>query len=939
MERHDWSIISRLLDEALELPPAERATWIERLPPEHAALRPRLEVMLAQASVEDDEAFLAALPKLDLASLAGDGLSLRAGYEGALVGPYRLLREIASGGQGSVWLAERVDGLIDRPVALKLPIGLGFRPLLADRIARERSILASLTHPNIARLYDAGVAEDGAPYLALEYVDGVAIDRHCDDKRLTVRERVLLFLQVVRAVAYAHGQLVLHRDLKPSNVLVTAAGESRLLDFGIAKLLDDERQTDSTLTEVGGRAMTLQYASPEQVSRAPLHVATDIYSLGAMFYEVLTGTRPYTPARDSVAALEEAILHDDPRKPSDVAADSGRRKALAGDLDTIVLKALKKLPADRYDTAAALADDLQRYLDGRPVLAQPDRAAYKIRKFVARHRLAVAGTTLATVAVLGGAGAAVWQAQVARAEQARAEAVTAFIGSIFKDVDPTVRPENRPFTAVDVLNLARERLGATLSAEPEVRIDLMRILGDSLTGVGAPGNAVTVLQQALDESRRVHGADDPVTIDAALLLAAAAQSDTTSSTADAALDEAIAALERTGRRDSDEWVRAQVIRSQVLINRGQSRVADAALVAQQAYDAAMRVLAPGHLLTAHAAQSLSSSYRQLGKSDLSLRYAEAAYRGFLDANGGRPQHPRVVRAQNVYGRALFENDRPAEAIHHMKEAAANGEVVFRESGLDQQHLLGTLANIQLAYGEVREAVTNLERALAADLGGAKVSNTYVGSQYGVQARAYMAARRPADAVPYFERAIELLAKDKAENFLRTQRVEYAGALIQLGRLQDARAVLAVVRVVPGPRVGATDLLAMRLHAQLQLLDGQRERAMQRLEEAAALTPSNPGSRVVWSEIRIAMGQVLLDRGRTAEAAQAFSDADEMIRRVQGVATPIWADIDTGRGRVALAEGRAADARGHFDRANRFWQAFAPAHPEAAAAARRLERAR
>jgi serine/threonine-protein kinase len=220
-----WTTISRLLDEALALPPDARPAWLESLGREHEALKPRLRAMLDDASTTGVEAFLATLPKLRDDLLAEDGgLSLGAGRAGTMVGPYRLVREIASGGQGSVWLADRPDGLVNRPVAIKLPVGLAFRPDLAERLARERDILAGLAHPHIARLYDAGVTPDGEPYLALEYVDGTPIDRFCADRDLDVTARVRVFLQVVRAVAYAHGQLVIHRDLKPSNVLVTGDG-------------------------------------------------------------------------------------------------------------------------------------------------------------------------------------------------------------------------------------------------------------------------------------------------------------------------------------------------------------------------------------------------------------------------------------------------------------------------------------------------------------------------------------------------------------------------------------------------------------------------------------------------------------------------------------------------------------------------------------------
>lgn len=421
MDVRTWTTISRLLDDALDVPPAERESWLDGLSAEHAALLPRLRELLSQAGQIERDAFLATLPKLhEVGPLTDAGTVVDASRrEGASVGPYRLVRAIASGGQAAVWLAERADGVLTRPVALKLPHGLAFRPGLAERMVRERNILAGLAHPNIARLYDAGVTETGEPYLALEYVDGRPIHEHCAERALSVPDRVCLFLQVVRAVAYAHGQLVIHRDLKPSNVLVTSHGSVRLLDFGIAKLLRDEVPVDSTLTLDAGRALTLPYASPEQVQHHPLGVATDIYSLGVVLYELLTGSRPYRPARESAAALEEAILRGEVPCPSLVAPVPARR-ALQGDLDTILLKALKKSPGERYATAEALADDLERALDGRPVLAQPDSRAYRLKKFIGRHTAGVVVTAASLATVLTGFGLAVWQADVARGERDRA---------------------------------------------------------------------------------------------------------------------------------------------------------------------------------------------------------------------------------------------------------------------------------------------------------------------------------------------------------------------------------------------------------------------------------------------------------------------------------------------------------------------------------------
>ena len=313
-----WAQLDQLLDAALDQPASERGRWMDLLGAEHAALEPRLRVLLSRAADNEARPYLDTLPKFDADLLDFPEVPSDGDQPGDVVGPYRLLRELGSGGMGVVWLAERTDGLINRPVALKLPHGAWKRAGLAERMAREREILATLSHPNIAHLYDAGVTAGGQPYLAIEYVEGHRIDVYCREQHLDVEARLRLFAQVAGAVAYAHGKLAVHRDLKPANILVSAGGQVRLLDFGIAKLLDDGQAKETRFTELSGRALTPDYASPEQIVGEPLTVASDVYSLGVVLYELLAGQRPYKLQRDSRGALEEAILQADPPLPSAV---------------------------------------------------------------------------------------------------------------------------------------------------------------------------------------------------------------------------------------------------------------------------------------------------------------------------------------------------------------------------------------------------------------------------------------------------------------------------------------------------------------------------------------------------------------------------------------------------------------------------------------------
>jgi WD40 repeat protein/serine/threonine protein kinase len=420
-----FSEVSKLLDESLEMASEQRELWLTNL----ARSNPQLAVILtgifsARQDCEESGFLEGSHSALDELCVVDHD----AGLVGTQFGPYRVLSVLGHGGMGSVWLAERVDGLFKRQVALKLVhpylIGRG----IMERLAREREILGSLNHPHIAQLFDAGFSASGQPYLALEYVVGTPITNYCDDHRLSVRERLTLFRQVLSAVQYAHARLVIHRDLKPSNVLVSEGGEVRLLDFGIAKLLVEGFAKDSKLTEHEGRALTPEYAAPEQIEGAPVTIAADVYGLGVMLYEILVGRSPYSLRRESRGALEEAILKSEPMAPSRVtlsedaaskrAATPARfARAVGGDIDTIVLKALQKAPTDRYPTANAFAEDIARFLCSEPVLARRDSLAYRVVKFVRRNRWGVAAAAILFLSLAGGLAATTYLARVAASQR------------------------------------------------------------------------------------------------------------------------------------------------------------------------------------------------------------------------------------------------------------------------------------------------------------------------------------------------------------------------------------------------------------------------------------------------------------------------------------------------------------------------------------------
>ncbi len=528
----DLAALSKLLDAGLALPSADRAAWVDRLDAGFDALRPKLRQLLSEADTDTRSVFdrlpaFAQSAAREMGQSADPALDeppdlLRAD---ASVGPYRLLREVGRGGMGNVWLAERVDGALRRQVALKLPHPMAIASRrLAQRWARERDILAALEHPHIARLYDAGVSTEGQPYLALEYVEGAPITVHCDMQTLSVRARVLLFLQALEAVQFAHARLVVHRDLKPSNIYVTTDGQVSLLDFGIAKLLDDGSPSTepppTALTELGVAPLTPDYASPEQIAGEPIGTASDVYSLGVVFYELLAGQRPYRLTRATRGALEEAILATDPPRPSRsagtldgdavAAARSARlpalRRLLSGDLDNVALKALAKDPAHRYSSAEAFSQDLQRWLDGLPVQAHPASGWYRAVKFVRRHRLPVGAATLAVVSLGVGLGVALHQARLAEHEAKRAQAVLGFVVGLFKEAAPA-RAQGRDVTVRDLMARGERDLHDRVSGEPELQAELSGVLSEVYRELADPTHALPLAESRVELVRKLSGPD------------------------------------------------------------------------------------------------------------------------------------------------------------------------------------------------------------------------------------------------------------------------------------------------------------------------------------------------------------------------------------------------------------------------------------------------
>jgi serine/threonine protein kinase/tetratricopeptide (TPR) repeat protein len=521
-----WQQIKIVLAGALDREDGDRTVFLDGICREDADLRREVESLLA---TERELGDFIEIPVFRIHP-EGSGPPLAVGQR---IGAYRIVREVGRGGMGSVYLAERADQEFEQRVALKVVRRGMDTDEIVHRFRAERQILAHLDHPNIAKLFDGGTTEDGRPYFVMEYVEGKPIDEDCDARKLSTAERLELFRTVCAAVHFAHQNLIVHRDLKPGNILVTADGKPKLLDFGIAKLLDPN-QEPFALTRADLRMMTPDYASPEQVRGEAITTASDIYSLGVLLYVLLTGHRPYRASTQQPEELARAILEVEPVRPSSVVArfeevkrsdgsvqaltpesvsrvrDGEQRllrRRLSGDLDNIVLKAMQKDPQRRYASVDQLSADLERHLQGLPVVARKDTLGYRTWKFVGRHPGGVAVAALLLLLILGfGITATVLWQRAVRGEQ-QAQAVSAFLEDLFTGADPK-QSHGDELTAKDLLDRGVQKIRSGLKTEPFVRAELSKTLGRVYRDLGWYADARPLLAEALDLHRQTLREDD-----------------------------------------------------------------------------------------------------------------------------------------------------------------------------------------------------------------------------------------------------------------------------------------------------------------------------------------------------------------------------------------------------------------------------------------------
>ncbi len=818
--------VNALLEAALALPPDERAAWLGALPQADRPLVATLRALLERAAADDDS-FMHRPPVLDLDALDAGEIDA----VGDRIGPYRLLRELGRGGMATVWLAERVDGALQRQVALKLP-RVGWALGQTRRMARERDILAALEHPHIARLYDAGVTEAGRPWLAMESVSGAPIDVYCRDRGLDVPARLRLFLQVAEAVAHAHARLIVHRDLKPSNILVSADGAVTLLDFGVAKLLeDDTAPPGADLTQQIGRAVTPDYASPEQVLGRPVTVATDVYSLGVVLYELLAGQRPYRIGRLGALALEEAILAAAVPPASSVVDDRRLARRLRGDLDNVLAKALRKDAARRYPSVESLAADLQRYLAGEPVLAERRSRWYRLGKFVMRHRLPLGAGTAAVLALVVGTGAALWQAReaarerdVARALLSRNEAINEFLTMLLTDA---VQPQQAEVVR-QMLERGEPLADAAFGRVPEHHAAILRLLAGYWN----------------DPER-----SDPLLARAGRILGGST-------------DRALRALVECGRGQTLESL---------------GRPAEAAtLLERWIADPATPEVAAIECLKLRGAVAL-------GQSD-----AAGALRWSGQALARLQALPRPSAAQEAevvgdVAYALYLSGRTTESMQRFDEAQARFVAAGREESAAARVVLSNRGAAEAASGNPRAALARYDTLLA----------MHARLAPGQPAPAWVLGNR-AIALDKLGRLAEALEAYEATSLAALQVTMVPGRVFglagmaavheQLGHAAEAVRLLAEARAEAAGKVPPTHPALIRtvlVQARLDAGAGRAPAAVARLSDLVERMRDAGGTEPARAVLLRQRAEALLAAGRTADARADAEAAVAILDRLRG----------------------------------------------------------
>ncbi|HKG92679.1 MAG TPA: serine/threonine-protein kinase [Gemmatimonadaceae bacterium] len=940
-DRDHWGVLESLFDRALDLGPEERAALLGELRAGTPDVAAELEALLAGAAAAERRGFLAEPIELHESRL-----------EGLTVGAWTLERQLGLGGMGTVWLARRSDGRFEGRAAVKL---LNLALLSAEgqeRFRREGSMLARLTHPGIARLLDAGVSAAGQPYLVLEYVDGQPIDEYAHERALSRDERVWLMLQVLFAVGHAHANLIVHRDLKPSNVLVSRDGAVKLLDFGIAKLIESDsvgRRLSGSATEMGvtgaaakaedtedasgggrGRRVSLtaagtyvltpRYAAPEQAVGEPVTTATDVYALGVLLYELLAGRHPTAAEGGTPADAMRALMEVEPARLG------------FGDLDAILAKALRKAPAERYQTVGAFAEDLEHYLRHEPVAARPRSLGYRARKFVRRNSTGVALGVAAAALLVGGAVRERALRGRAEAQARRAQAVEEYLVSVFGASDPYRPPgEGQPggdVTARELLDRGAARIDSALGDQPEAQAELRGVLAHVFADLGMLDRAVPLLRRALEQRRAHYGPRHPAVAETSDQLGEALVELDRLPEAEPLLREALAQRRALlGGRDTATAASLDHL-STLLQQRGDLAAAEPLL--REALDIRRAAYGSDHEAVAATLNNLGVLLTMRGGADR----AEPLLREALESDRRRfgEDHPRTAQTLHNLGSAQQHRGQLDEAVALYRRALAAkrralgdthpsvaasvlqlGQVLAADLGRTEEGEALMREGIALhtkIYGERHTSVADGYTALGSvlrwkggDLDGAADAYGHAlavnrALDGGVHIRVPVALNNiggvllargdAAGAISHFREARALYARLMGEQSSRVAAttVDLARALRERGEAGDAREAERLFREAIGRLDSAKvmqrpSLDAARLGLGLALTDqGRAAEALPMLEQvtAARQAPARGGDDWRIGEARLALGTALLALGARARADSALAAAELVLRR-------------------------------------------------------------
>lgn len=856
----DWATIDPFLDQALELSGAERDAYIAALALEHEDIAQLLKELLADRDRLESQGFL----EQPVMALTEQSLIDQQ------VGAYTIDSLLGRGGMGEVWLAHRSDGRFEGKFAVKFLDSYAASPLALDRFRREGRLLARLSHPHIARLIDAGVSAGGRPYLVLEYIDGVRIDSFCDSRSLGVEARVRLLLDVLSALAHAHSNLVVHRDIKPSNVLVTKDGVAKLLDFGVGKLLHAQADTDdgSAPTRLEDSALTPEYAAPEQFLGEPASTATDVYQLGVLTFVLLAGRLPIATEGTTRAERVKTALGSEPLRLSSAAARESR-SALRGDLDAIVSKALRKQPQERYATAAALADDLKRYLGNEPVAARANLLGYRMRKFAMRYRAAVIGTCAAILALMAATGFALVQmrdAQIqrdlSRAQAKRAEIQAEFVTLMMSTVG------DKPTTAEQLLDTGQQLLDKHYGNDPRFRAVALLNLAGRYGDLGLNNKQYALLKNA---DALAHQLKDPLLI--ADSQCALGETEIELGLTDGAVSHvaagraALASVPNPDPRYVEDCTEAQ---ADVADAQGDeiaaAQIAEKALRMLEQQDEIHDMRYPGLL------SKTSDYYKESGDT----------HRGF----------DYMVSALNSYEKnGLTNTDVYMTGVHNM-------------------------ASSLMGFGEVREACSREQQLIARLQATGRAIITAMAVLHG---NCLLRFGNAAEAFSWFDQGLRT-AQAENETYLEMHARAYrAKALIELKRYTEAEADLDRVAALAKENVAKGAIPAERgeiVRADLRLAQGRPEEARRILDRLL------PELRQPKSEERTLLPWALQWSTKVAMAQKRYADAvdlaNEWLKETERRARNPDASADVGEASLSLAQAKGAsgDAQGMRDAARR-----------------------